>query len=214
MATKRAKTLEDSLFRELMASLNETSRRPVVDRAVFLLSFKAGLRAQEIAGLEWRRHLLDAKGAFHTVRQSMRVGKKSKKVDVGRLFISSDIGKYGQERTLSINSLLFEALRELRQQDYPGQFVIPPARSTADPSLKSRAHALTTRINRLYDEMGFEGCSSHSGRRTLLTKASRSDMLVGHGLKTVQMIAGHANLASTEAYLDVSDDTASLLESL
>ena len=48
-----AKTLSDTNFRALIALLEKESRDLARDRAMVLLSMKAGLRAIEIAGLTW-----------------------------------------------------------------------------------------------------------------------------------------------------------------
>ena len=48
-----AKTLSDTNFRTLIALLEKESRDLARDRAMVLLSMKAGLRAIEIAGLTW-----------------------------------------------------------------------------------------------------------------------------------------------------------------
>lgn len=52
-----------------------------------------------------------------------------------------------------------------------------------------------------YREVGFEGCSSHSGRRTMITLAARSLAQVGGSLRDVQELAGHRHLATTEGYI-------------
>src|SRR6266481_4018389 len=49
---KHAKTLDDTLFKKLLDFV-DNGRHPLRDRVMVLLSFKGGLRAQEIAGLDW-----------------------------------------------------------------------------------------------------------------------------------------------------------------
>ncbi len=49
---KQAKTLTDAQVKTALLHL-EGSRYPERNRAMFLLSVKAGLRAKEIAALEW-----------------------------------------------------------------------------------------------------------------------------------------------------------------
>jgi integrase len=50
--------------------------------------------------------------------------------------------------------------------------------------------------------MGYEGCSSHSGRRTAITKWARNITTAGGSLKDVQEMAGHADLGTTQKYID------------
>lgn len=52
-----------------------------------------------------------------------------------------------------------------------------------------------------YENVGFVGCSSHSGRRTFITQAARLLSKTGGSLRDVQELAGHRNLLSTELYI-------------
>ena len=54
----------------------------------------------------------------------------------------------------------------------------------------------------LYRELGFEGCSSHSGRRTFITQAARLTHKAGGSLRDVQLLAGHQSIETTQRYID------------
>jgi hypothetical protein len=47
-----------------------------------------------------------------------------------------------------------------------------------------------------------DGCSSHSGRRTFITRATRKVSQVGGSLRDVQELAGHTSLAMTQRYIE------------
>ncbi len=51
-----------------------------------------------------------------------------------------------------------------------------------------------------YAELGFAGCSSHSGRRTFITRTARLLARTGGSLRDVQELAGHRSLTTTECY--------------
>ena len=53
----------------------------------------------------------------------------------------------------------------------------------------------------LYSRLGFDGCSSHSGRRTFITQAARKIVPAGGSLRDVQELAGHASLQTTQGYI-------------
>jgi integrase len=215
MAISQAKTLEDSSLAELLNKIGVESERPVVDRAAFLLSFLAGLRVQEIAGLRWSENLLGPNGAFRTEEFRVPGAKGRMKSDVRPvLFIGSDIGKYGSSRTISMHPALVKHLTILREENIPGPWVIPGGKPHASSDIKARAHALKMRINRFYAKIGFDGCSSHSGRRTFITKAARTANNVGCSLADVQKMAGHRQLVTTQAYIDISMGQSDLVNAL
>jgi integrase len=54
----------------------------------------------------------------------------------------------------------------------------------------------------LFKELGFEGCSSHSGRRTFITAAARNIHRSGCSLRDVQLLAGRPSIETTERYID------------
>ena len=54
--------------------------------------------------------------------------------------------------------------------------------------------------------LGYEGCSSHSGRRTAITRWSRKISSVGGSLRDVQSLARHSSLQMTQRYIEVSEN--------
>ena len=49
-------------------------------------------------------------------------------------------------------------------------------------------------FHRAYATIGLKGCSSHSGRRTFITRAARLVHKAGGSLRDVQLLAGHRSL--------------------
>ena len=64
------------------------------------------------------------------------------------------------------------------------------------------ANTLTQFFHYLYKRAGIDGASSHSGRRTFITNLATK----GVGVRVLMSLAGHKNISTTQAYIDVNDD--------
>ena len=87
-----------------------------------------------------------------------------------------------------MNDELRTALAEYAQTTViaSGNFLIESERSN-----RMSAQAIVNLFWRWYQHIGFDGCSSHSGRRTFITNTARKISTVGGSLRDVQMLAGH-----------------------
>ena len=70
-----------------------------------------------------------------------------------------------------------------------------------------RPIAIVCWFARAYRAIGLTGCSSHSGRRTFITRAARQPYRTGGSLRDVQVLAGHRSLLTTQAYIDGDTDS-------
>src|SRR5215469_9395998 len=61
-------------------------------------------------------------------------------------------------------------------------------------------------FHRLYSSLGFAGASSHSGRRSFITRCAKKIVEAGGSLRDVQELAGHASLATTQRYIQGDTD--------
>jgi integrase len=169
MPGKQAKIVARMMQRRMLQCA-ERSAFPGRNRAIILLSVKAGLRAGEIARLDWSM-ALDARG----------------KIADG-LTVRDAIAKKRSGRRIPMHPELRRALgRLLREGGPPGAM---------------RASSIVNWFASLYAELGFEGCSSHSGRRTFITGAARNIHRTGCSLRDVQLLAGHRSIETTERYIE------------
>ena len=63
------------------------------------------------------------------------------------------------------------------------------------------ANAVAVWFHTRFAEIGIEGASSHSGRRTFITTAAKKIIEAGGSLRDIQELAGHASLATTQRYI-------------
>ena len=180
---KQAKILSDKQVRAVLAELN-TRRYPLRDYVMFLLSIKAGLRAKEIASVTWSM-VTDAEGEIS---------------DVIALENRASKGKAGG-RTIPMHPELRAALIDLhRDRGEKARPDWPIIHSERDRGLS--AAAVVVWFHRLYADLGMVGCSSHSGRRSFITRAARKISEVGGSLRDIQQLAGHASLGTTARYIE------------
>jgi integrase len=159
MPGKQAQAIAPPMLRRM---LRHASRSPFPkrDRVMVLLSIKAGMRACEIANLDWSM-VLDARGRISDT-----------------LAIRDAISKKGSGRRVPLHPDLRRALLALLRETGPTGAVIRSARGS-----HMRPSSVVNWFAFLFAALGFEGCSSHSGRRTFITNAARNIHRTGCSLR-------------------------------
>lgn len=161
-------------------------RNSLRNEVILLLSVKAGLRAKEIASLTWPM-VMDADGA------------------IGDHILLTDGASKGRSgRCIPLNRDLKNALLALHLAatkhgitPIPSNYIV-----TTERKGQTSPQVIVNMFHRWYAEMGLQGCSSHSGRRTFITNAARKISTVGGSLRDVQALAGHQSLHTTQRYIE------------
>jgi len=180
MAGRQAKILTANQLKQALSAARKT-RYPKRDRAMLLLSAKAGLRAAEIAGLTWSM-ILDASGRL-----------------ADEIALADYIAKKGSGRTIPIHPILRATLIRLRRRTGSKGHVIKSERGE-----RLSAGSVVNWFRAHYSRLGLQGCSSHSGRRTFVTLAARRVAKAGGSIRDVQALAGHRSLNHTQRYVEAS----------
>jgi integrase len=189
MPGKQAKILSTDQLEDLLFFAGNT-RLPLRNQVIVLLSVRAGLRAGEITKLTWDMVL----GPTGDVGSVIELRDHAAKMHSGRL--------------IPIHSELRVGLTGLLASSRTGPVIRSERGGPMSPL------SVVVWFNRAYHALGFEGCSSHSGRRTFITRAARLVHKAGGSLRDVQLLAGHRSIQTTQRYIDGDSDVQRRLISL
>ena len=190
MSGKQAKVLSPLDLDDLL-TFADCTRNPIRNRVIVLLSAKAGLRAGEIANLTWDM-VLAANGQIGSMIE-----------------LRDHAAKNGSGRLIPIHSDLADALSACREESAQSNHVVGSERGGPMTAL-----SIVVWFNRAFRNIGLQGCSSHSGRRTFITRAARLVHKAGGSLRDVQLLAGHRSIQTTQRYIDGDSDAQRKLVSL
>lgn len=175
---KQAKTLSERELQRLLEFTAKT-KSPKRNRAILLLTHLAGMRIGEVAAVRFCDVL---------------AGDGSVKKEIN---LSATQTKGNASRTVLLN--------ERMQAELAGYLQTVRVRDLKQPLFATQrnagftANSLTQVVNGIYKKAGFDGCSSHSGRRGFLTNLSEK----GVSVRVMMALAGHKNMSTTQRYLDL-----------
>jgi len=181
----QAPILEPAHQRAFLAWVATTTfalRNDVIAR----LSFECAARATEIGRLRW----------WMAYDPEWRLRPRL------QLHASASKGGYSGRSLCIVPHGLGAALERLRVAVAPRDargFIVHFRKHSVDPVTRSSAVQAFFRAG--YDAIGLREASSHSGRRTAITRVSRAV-----GLKNAQVFAGHRRVATTAVYEDPAYD--------
>ena len=179
---KKAKVLTDKELKKVVDYIDAFDKYAERNRAMLLLTHLCLLRVGEVASLKVC-DVVNADGEINDVifltaeqtkgNDSRRVFVSKKAKQVLKRYIKSDLSVL--QRTFLFNT---------------------------QKSKRFNTNALTQLLKRLYARVGIVGASSHSMRRTYITRLATS----GVSVKVIAELVGHKNIATTQEYIEVSDD--------
>jgi integrase len=182
MPGKQAKILSVNDVFDLLIFAGCT-RQGARNQVIVLLAAKAGLRAGEIAHLSWDM-VLDPTGDVGTVIE-----------------LRDNAAKNGSGRLIPLHPDLRQALTAYRSLS---TCIGPVIRSERGGPMMPIS--IVCWFAKAYRTLGLDGCSSHSGRRTFITRAARLVHKTGGSLRDVQLLAGHRSIQTTQRYIDGDTD--------
>lgn len=185
MLTRQAKVLSKAQVQTLLTFLIQT-RSPERNRVIALLSIRAGLRSKEIASLTWGM-VTDSDGELG---DTINLTNSAAKGNSG--------GSIPMAKELRLALLDWRSITRTPESHHR---VVTTERSPATSS-----QVIVNLFADWYRRLGFDGCSSHSGRRTFITNMARNISRYGGSLRDVQALARHGSLAMTQRYIEQNSD--------
>ena len=177
----QARTLKERELKQLLGFI-ELRRHALRNRIVLLLGHWAGMRVGEIAALRYG----DVLAADGTILPELRLSAEQTKGSRARIV-------YLPEK---LRKELLNYVRTYPQSDLNHALFYSQKRA------QFTANALAQLLHSLYRAAGLNGASSHSGRRSFITKLASK----GISVRVLASMAGHRSISTTQAYIDVNDD--------
>ncbi len=180
--SKQAKVLTQQEIRRV---LDYVASRPhaVRNRAMFLTMLYAMLRVKECAALRYE-DVLDAEGKVKA-----------------EIYLSAEQTKGRKGGTVFVSEKLRKELQAYVKSVPPKAFSDKLFYSQKRPSEGWNSNTLCQFFHHLFRECAISGASSHSPRRTGITNLADK----GVSVRVLQSIARHANISTTQCYIDVND---------
>ncbi len=180
----QAKTLTPQELRRALDYV-ATRKHAARNRAMLLSTHLGGMRVGEVAALRVL-DVLDTDGK--TIRNEVRLDADQTKGHHGRVVFIGE--KLRKELAMYIaecppknrSHKLFYTQKRMREG--------------------FTANTLTQYFHHMYRAVGLEGASSHSGRRSFITNLASK----GVGVRVLMSLAGHRNISTTQAYIDINDN--------
>ena len=188
-----ARVINNAEFQEVIETVRRKSTQPLRDIAILQMSFRAGLRAMEVANLELRDIFMpngDLKRTI-TLRKAGTKGSKG-----GVAYLSHPELREALEAYIVLK-------RSSISTKYENVFISRKG-TPFSPSSMSRLYS------HLYCRAGYYGCTGHSGRKSLARALNEQNVSVYN----IQKILRHSNIQTTvRHYLSVDEETlANLVE--
>jgi len=189
----QALPLNPQQFQLVIDNCRQRSMDALRDIAILQMSYRSGLRAMEIAGLKLS-DILDSNGE---IKRSITLRKASTKGNKGGVAYMS----HAELREALDAYIVLK--RSNISTEYENVFISKKG-TPFSPSSMSRL------FTHIYKRAGFEGCTSHSGRRSLCKNLNAQNVSVYN----IQKIMRHSNIQTTvNHYLSVDEETlANLVE--
>lgn len=176
--SRQAKTLNERELQKLLEYVSKT-KHAKRNRVIILLTHLAGMRIGEVAATL----ISDVLTSDGQVRDEIHLSAAQTKGNRSRTVLLNE--RMQVELTAYIQTI---RIKDVKQPLFFTQ-----------RSAGFSANSLTQVVNAIYKHAGFDGATSHSGRRGFLTNLAEK----GVSVRVMMALAGHANMSTTQRYIDL-----------
>ena len=182
---KQAKVLTEKELKKVVGYINGMDRHAIRNKTMLLLTHYCGMRVNEIASLK-RNDVVD---------------DKDNVVDL--IYLKATQTKGNDSRRVFVNKKAKALLKSYLNANL--SVIISEYLFTTQKSKQFTANTLTQLLKRLYLQVGIKNATSHSGRRSFITK------LVSRGVnvRIIAELASHKSIQTTQRYIDINDNLCS-----
>lgn len=179
--------------RELRKVLNYCNTQPHAtrNRTMLLCTHMAGMRVGEVAALT----VSDVLAMDGTVKEEIALSAQQTKGNRARTVLvprklRDELTCYLQQR-YGLTNLLAVTQTDTQRALFPTQ---------KNPKRGFTANTLCQLFHKIYKDSQMYGATSHSGRRTFITKLADK----GVGVRVLMALAGHKSIATTQRYIELN----------
>ena len=179
---KQAKVLNEIEIRKLI-KVCELTRYAERNRLIVMLSFLSGMRAVEIANLRVSNVISDTNEVLDLIVLNKEQTKGNKRQTV---VVSKQLKK-------EIMRFIAKFPNILKNKN---GFLLKTQKGNFN------SQTIQNLFRQLFELANIQQASSHSGRRTYITKLAEN----GVAVPIIQKLARHSSLSTTQRYIEVSED--------
>ena len=189
-AMSQARVLTERELRKILMFCS-TQPHATRNRAMLLCTHQAGMRVGEVSALR----ICDVLAADGTVMEEISLSAAQTKGNHARTVLvprklRDELTAYLQQR-YGLADLLAVTRTDTQRALFPTQ---------KNPKRGFTANTLCQLFHKIYKDAHMTGATSHSGRRTFITKLADK----GVGVRVLMALAGHKSIATTQRYIELN----------
>lgn len=189
-AMSQARVLTEKEIRKVLNFCN-TQPHSARNRTMLLCTHMAGMRVGEVAALR----ICDVLAMDGTVKEEIALSASQTKGDKARTVLvpkklRDELTSYLQQR-FGLANLQAVTQTDTQRALFPTQ---------KNPKRGFSANTLCQLFHKIYKDSQMYGATSHSGRRTFITKLADK----GVGVRVLMALAGHKSIATTQRYIELN----------